>query len=62
MHELRRASSDMTHEVPVRCVARRMKWPDGEAGSLDGAAAAAARSKHMGESIYQFDHCDPGRS
>ena len=37
-------SSLMTHVLPVRCVARRMKWAVGSARS-DDATAATARSK-----------------
>ena len=43
MHDECLESSLMTHVLPVRCVARRMKWPVGSARSDAATAAAAAR-------------------
>ena len=44
MHDECFESSLMTHVLPVRCVASKMKWAVGSARS-DTTAAAAARSK-----------------
>ena len=46
MHDECFDSSLMTHVLPVRCVARRMKWAVGSACSAT-TAAAAARSKNL---------------
>ena len=52
MHDECRESSDMTHVLPVRCVASKMKWAVGSARSATTAAAAAAARKICGRS-----HC-----
>ena len=43
MHDECLESSDMTHVLPVLCVARRMKWAVGSARSDAATAAVAAR-------------------
>jgi hypothetical protein len=46
MHDECFESSDMTHVLPVRCVASKMKWAVGSARSAT-TAAAVARSKNL---------------
>ena len=53
MHDECFESSLMTHVLPVRCVARRMKWAVGSARSAT-TAAAAARSKIWVNVIISF--------
>jgi len=53
MHDECFESSDMTHVLPVRCVASKMKCAVGSARS-DTTAAAAARSKIWVNVIISF--------
>ena len=53
MHDECFESSLMTHVLPVRCVASKMKWAVGSARS-DTTAAAAARSKIWVNVIISF--------